>query len=141
MTFMRWISVAVIRAANLVAWVLGLGVIAIVCLCISLVAASRTLKSSSAPASCYQEAANRFNKIQSGEPQQVSPLAQSILLTHGYKTSRVILFFHGYSSSPQQFRALGEELFRIGFNVMIPRLPHHGIADRKLTNLSEIEAA
>ncbi|HXQ32645.1 MAG TPA: hypothetical protein VN843_01360, partial [Anaerolineales bacterium] len=117
MTFLRWIWAAAIRAAILVAWVLGLGAIAIVGLCISLVAASRTLKSSSAPALSYQEAMNRFSEIQSGEQQQVSPLAQSILLTHGYKTSRVVLFFHGYSSSPQQFRALGEKLFRTGFNV------------------------
>jgi esterase/lipase len=141
MTFLRWIWAAAIRAAILVAWVLGLGAIAIVGLCFSLVAASRTLKSSSAPALSYQEAVNRFSEIQSRERQQVSPLAQSILLTHGYKTSRVVLFFHGYSSSPQQFRALGEKLFRTGFNVLIPRLPHHGIADRKLTNLSQIEAA
>jgi esterase/lipase len=82
---------------------------------------------------------SRFNKIQSREQQQVNPLARSILLTHGYRTAKVILFFHGYSSSPPQFRALGEEFFRMGYNVIIPRLPGHGMADRKLTNLSNIQ--
>jgi pimeloyl-ACP methyl ester carboxylesterase len=140
MKFAQCFAGAAIRVAILVACIIASGTFAILGLCLWLVAANRTLPSRSAPASGYEEAVSRFNKIQSHEQQQVSPVARSILLTHGYRTAKVILFFHGYSSSPQQFRLLGEEFFRMGYNVIIPRLPGHGIADRKLTNLSNIQA-
>src|SRR5258708_7053113 len=136
MKFAQWFASAAIRVTILVACVIAFGTLVVVGLCLWLVAANRTFPSRSAPVSGYEEAVSRFNKMQSHEQQQVSPVAQSILLTHGYRTAKVILFFHGYSSSPQQFRLLGEEFFRMGYNVIIPRLPGHGIADRKLTNLS-----
>lgn len=37
---------------------------------------------------------------------------------------------HGLTNAPRQFRELGEELFATGANVVIPRLAHHGLADR-----------
>ncbi len=60
--------------------------------------------------------------------------------THGHRTDKVVVFFHGYSTSPQQFRQLGESFFQLGYNVLIPRLPEHGMADRKLENLSRLRA-
>jgi hypothetical protein len=42
--------------------------------------------------------------------------------------------------SPQQFRQLGESFFEAGYNVLIPLLPRHGMADRKLENLSKLGA-
>jgi esterase/lipase len=140
MKFARWISAAAIRLAMLVGCIFGLGIIVIGVLCLLLIAGSTALTSRSNPSSSYDEAVKRFNGIQVGERQLVSPIAGSILLTHGHKTPKAILFFHGYSSSPRQFRALGEKLFQTGYNVIIPRLPCHGIADRKLTNLSKIQA-
>jgi carboxylesterase len=38
--------------------------------------------------------------------------------------------FHGFTSCPEQFRELGQQLFDLGYNVYIPLLPHHGHADR-----------
>jgi pimeloyl-ACP methyl ester carboxylesterase len=140
MKFAQWFAAAAIRVTILVACILAFGTFVILGLCFWLVAANRTFPSRSAPVSGYEEAVSRFNKTQSREQQQVSPLARSILLTHGYRTAKVILFFHGYSSSPPQFRALGEEFFRRGYNVIIPRLPGHGMADRKVTNLSNVQA-
>lgn len=52
---------------------------------------------------------------------------------------------HGITSSPVQFRELGELFFARGYNVYIPRMPRHGYRDRltrdhaKLT-LAEIKA-
>jgi carboxylesterase len=128
------------RAVIVLALLLGLGVLAALAWCFLLLAASRTVEGPSAPALSYEEAVHRFDRIASAEAQDVNPLAQSILMTHGSKTGKVVLFFHGYSSSPRQFKELGEELFKKGYNVLIPRLPHHGIADRKLTNLTDIRA-
>src|SRR6202022_595116 len=140
MKFAQWFAVAAMRVTILVACIIAFGTFAVVGLCLWIVAANRTFPSRSAPATGYEEAVSRFNKIQSREQQQVNPIARSIMLTHGYRTAKVILFFHGYSSSPPQFRALGDEFFRMGYNVIIPRLPGRGIADRKVTNLSNIQA-
>jgi carboxylesterase len=55
---------------------------------------------------------------------------RSIVLTHGYETERVFVLLHGLTNAPRQFRELGEKLFATGANVVIPRLAHHGLADR-----------
>jgi alpha-beta hydrolase superfamily lysophospholipase len=103
-------------------------------------AAGNSLISHPSPATDYAEAVMRFEKLLSSEKTAVNPLARSILLTHGVRTPNVIVFFHGYSSSPQQFRSLGERFFQLGYNVLIPLLPHHGLADWQLENLSRIRA-
>jgi esterase/lipase len=69
-----------------------------------------------------------------------SMLHQEPTKLHGVRTEKVIVFFHGYSSSPQQFRQLGERFYQLGYNVLVPLLPHHGMADRKLDNLSRLRA-
>ena len=102
--------------------------------------AGKNLISHAAPAGDYAEAVARFEKLRSGEESGVNPLARSILLSHGVRTEKVIVFFHGYSSSPQQFRQLGERFYQLGYNVLVPLLPHHGMADRKLDNLSRLRA-
>jgi pimeloyl-ACP methyl ester carboxylesterase len=99
-----------------------------------------SLISHAAPAASYEEAVARFEKLQSSDGLTINPVARSILLTHGHRTDKVVVFFHGYSTSPQQFRQLGERFFQLGYNVLIPRLPQHGMADRKLENLSRLRA-
>jgi esterase/lipase len=70
----------------------------------------------------------------------VSTECRSILLEHGHRTGRVILFFHGITNCPMQFAALGQRLYERGVNVYIPRLPHHGLADRMTTDLANLDA-
>jgi pimeloyl-ACP methyl ester carboxylesterase len=107
---------------------------------LSLSAAAHNLISHPAPAANYADAVARFQKLSSSEARAVNPVARSVLLTHGFRAPKVVVFFHGYSSSPQQFRSLGERFFQLGYNVLIPLLPRHGLADRKLDNLSRIRA-
>jgi esterase/lipase len=47
---------------------------------------------------------------------------------HPNITSKVCLFFHGFTAAPYQFEPLAEVLFKAGYNVLIPLLPGHGIA-------------
>lgn len=105
-----------------------------------LATARNSLVTHPAPLANYSEAVARFEKIQLSEESAINPLARSIMLTHGNRTEKVIVFFHGYSSSPRQFRPLGERFFQLGYNVLIPLLPHHGMADRRLENLSILRA-
>ena len=83
------------------------------------------------PAATYDEAMARRAETQAREA--ALPLhdgGRSIVLTHGYETERVFVLLHGLTNAPRQFRELGEELFATGANVVIPRLAHHGLADR-----------
>jgi len=83
------------------------------------------------PAHSYDETMERWARTQAREAEL--PLhdgGRTIVLTHGYQTERVFVLLHGLTNAPRQFRELGEELFATGANVVIPRLAHHGLADR-----------
>lgn len=83
------------------------------------------------PARSYDEAMARWARTRAEEA--AMPLhdgGRTIVLTHGYQTDRVFVLLHGLTNAPRQFRELGEKLFATGANVIIPRLAHHGLADR-----------
>lgn len=89
------------------------------------------LTTSPDPARTYDEAFERFGAIQAEEAGY--PLhegGRTIVLSHGHPTDRVFVLLHGFTNSPRQFRQLGELLFAKGANVVIPRLPYHGLSDR-----------
>ena len=84
------------------------------------------------PASGHDEAAARVVAIRQAEQESgiINPVCESTLMTHGERTDNVIVFYHGFTSCPEQFRELGLQFFDDGYNVYIPRMPHHGHADR-----------
>ena len=84
------------------------------------------------PAADYEDALARIAAIQQAEAAsgELNPVCESIVLDHGQKTDNVIVFFHGFTSCPEQFRELGQQMFDDGYNVYIPRMPHHGKTDR-----------
>jgi hypothetical protein len=89
------------------------------------------LVSTDNPATSHDEAMARWDETRAKEAGL--PLhdgGRSIVLTHGYETERVFVLLHGLTNAPRQFRELGEKLFATGANVVIPRLAHHGLADR-----------
>jgi carboxylesterase len=89
------------------------------------------LASAPDPARSYDEAMERWELAQANEADL--PLhegGRTIVLSHGYATERVFVLLHGLTNAPRQFRELGEKLFATGANVVIPRLAHHGLADR-----------
>ena len=82
-------------------------------------------------AQSYDEAMELWARTQAREADL--PLhegGRTIVLTHGYQTDRVFVLLHGLTNAPRQFWELGEKLFATGANVVIPRLAHHGLADR-----------
>jgi hypothetical protein len=87
--------------------------------------------SAATSAQSYDEAMKRWARTQAREADL--PLhegGRTIVLTHGYQTDRVFVLLHGLTNAPRQFRELGGKLFATGANVVIPRLAHHGLADR-----------
>ena len=84
----------------------------------------------SQPAHNYDEAVQRINSIRSAEPPDLNPVGRSQFLTHGQRTDRAVVLFHGYTNCPQQFKRLGDQLHARGYNVWIPRALGHGLTNR-----------
>lgn len=82
------------------------------------------------PAGGYDESMDRIAALREPEQSGFREVCRTRFMTHGGRTERVIVFAHGYTSCPKQFEALGEAFFELGYNVLIPPLPYHGLADR-----------
>ncbi len=61
-------------------------------------------------------------------------------MARGERTRHAIVFFHGNTNSPRQFEVLGNTFYQMGYNVLIPRVPHHGLKDRMTNDLSRLTA-
>ncbi len=95
------------------------------------------------PAIDYESAMARFAQLQALEEakENLNPVCCSKLLTHGYKTKRVIILMHGMTNCPQQFVELAPIFYEQGYNVLIPRMPHNGLADTDTDDLRYLKAA
>ena len=86
------------------------------------------------PITSYEEAVARVKSMQ---VEDNNDLARDVcitkLLDHGMQTEHVIVLLHGFTTCPEQFHELGKQYFQAGYNVLIPRMPYHGLSDR-LTN-------
>lgn len=60
------------------------------------------------------------------------------LLTHGHKTDRAIVLLHGFTNCPRQFQSLAELYHARGYNVFVPRFPHHGLYNRAPRELADL---
>jgi alpha-beta hydrolase superfamily lysophospholipase len=83
-----------------------------------------------APLQDYPQAAAAVQRLAAAEGNAVNPLCHTRLLGHGAKTARAVVIFHGISNCPQQFAAGASMLYARGYNVLLARLPHQGMADR-----------
>jgi pimeloyl-ACP methyl ester carboxylesterase len=54
----------------------------------------------------------------------------SVVLDRGVRAARVTVLLHGLTASPRTWREFARVRFERGENVLIPRLPRHGHADR-----------
>ena len=84
---------------------------------------------SSKPLENYDESIRRVHERISTQEIDAADYGHSIIMTHGHKTEKVIVFYHGYTNCPRQFEDLGKKFFEQGYNVYVPRVPHHGIND------------
>ena len=94
------------------------------------------LPSSPDPAADYDEAVQRFDAISAAEEGiLMSPKSASVLLTHGEKTDKVYVLVHGWTNSPFQWLDFGQMLYDKGHNVLIMRMPYHGLASKDVGEL------
>ena len=74
------------------------------------------------------------------DPSQVAPYAQPMRLDHGTKAPLCVVLFHGLTNNPHQYGALAPQIFARGANVLVPRMPFHGYADRLTDALAHLTA-
>ena len=86
----------------------------------------------------YLKSVERIQGMQKLDGSDVSLDGRLIFLTHGFTKPRAIIFFHGNTNSPLQFESLGKLFFQKGYNVLIPRVPHHGLKDRMTGDLAHL---
>jgi len=100
------------------------------------------LKSTPDPATDYDEAMARIDTLVAEETARgdLQPLCLPFALTHGQKTARAIVLLHGLTACPHQYRELAQLYYDEGYNVYVPRLPRHGLADRTANALADLTA-
>lgn len=101
---------------------------------------TRHLVSEINPSRSYQESVRRIDNLRILDGEEVSLDGHLVFLTHGEKTHKTIVFFHGNTNSPRQFAAVGQLFYDKGYNVLIPRIPHHGLKDRMTKDHARLTA-
>ncbi len=118
-----------------------LGAILVVVLILGLVPVStKDLESDPDPAASYDEAVRRFQEIVAEEEAIVNEAGFSQMMTTGDETEQVYVLVHGTTNSPLQFAELGEILYERGYNVLILRMPHHGLSSHDVGELANLKA-
>ncbi len=102
-----------------------------------------TFQSHPQPVTDYDTAVAKISAKQATEVATPGfrPDLKSILLTHGGKTRRAVLWFHGYTVATLQFAPLAQLCFDKGYNAFVPCIPHHGFKDRLSPEVSRVKAA
>ena len=117
-----------------------LGVLAVILLLGLLPISSRGMASEFDPAASYEEAVARFQQAQQAEQGLVNEVSGSHLLVHGDRTPRAYVLVHGTTNSPLQWLELGQALHERGHNVLILRMPYHGLESHRVSELRRLSA-
>lgn len=80
----------------------------------------------------FEQATKKVETIQANELKQgIKPECQTKLLSHGKKTAKSVVMYHGVSSCSYQFSDLAQYFYNQGYNVYAPTAPKHGLVDHK----------
>jgi len=99
------------------------------------------LESHPNPVRNYDEAVAHVKAMQEEDNQDlVRDVCITKLYEHGTLTEHVIVLLHGFTNCPEQFNELGRQYYEAGNNVLIPRMPNHGLSDRLTDDLVHLTA-
>lgn len=135
----RWLKAgAVISVAAVLALIGGFAWLSLLPLDSAALTGSRTMDGRAAS---YEEAMARFAAIRAEEAKlPLHPRCGSMLLSHGAKVARTVVYFHGLTNCPGQAEELAPQLFALGYNVYVPRWPGHGELDQMTLSLIDLTA-
>jgi alpha-beta hydrolase superfamily lysophospholipase len=94
----------------------------------------------SKPLTDYDAARALAAKLLANPPPEVRPECRSTILDHGHRTRDACVLLHGYTNCPMQFREFADQLYARGANVLMLRLPYHGLYDRMTPDQSQLTA-
>jgi pimeloyl-ACP methyl ester carboxylesterase len=92
------------------------------------------------PALDYASALERLLRLEVLDDGTISPICRTRGLLHGKRTRQVVVLIHGLTNCPQQWAAFADLLFAQGCNVLLPRMPRHGLTDRLTTEPGRLRA-
>ncbi len=98
------------------------------------------LQSHAHPAAGYEDGLRLVDSLRRQDGSDISSECGTVLMTHGFRTGQVVVLMHGLTNCPAQFDSIGRMLHARGANVLIPRLPQHGYANRMTTALAHMRA-
>jgi carboxylesterase len=98
------------------------------------------LAPASRPAATFDEALARIAALQAQDGPDVREDSHTRFWSQGRQAEHALVYYHGYTNAPPQFKLLGEALHQQGFNVLAPRLPYHGLQDPLTTDQSKLTA-
>lgn len=85
------------------------------------------------PAKNYGEAVARIKAALAADGPEIC--YHQIFFDQGSKTAAAVVLFHGFTNAPRQMDVLAQTYKARGYNVYVPRLPHHGMSDRMTEDL------
>lgn len=122
-------------------WIIAVAVIGLFMWIVLHSTSFQEIESHPQPLTNFEDAVLR---VQSMQEQDNNDLALDVCITkllhHGEQTEHVIVLLHGFTTCPEQFHQLGKQYFDAGYNVLIPRLPYHGLSHRLTDALLSLNA-
>jgi esterase/lipase len=98
-----------------------------------------SLTSRAKPANSYETALVLAKELQRADSNATADGA-TVVRVHGHATPRAFVLFHGLTNSPRQYSALADSIFDSGDNVVVPRMPWHGLKGGNAENLGKMTA-
>jgi carboxylesterase len=92
------------------------------------------------PAATFDEAMTRIAALQAQDGPDVREDSRTRFWSQGKQAEHALVYYHGYTNAPPQFKILGDKLHEQGFNVLTPRLPYHGLQDPLTLEQSQLTA-
>jgi esterase/lipase len=122
-------------------WVLGVVAVVAGAAWVALGATPRPI-TRVAPHPCYEyeNSAAQVAAEAKRDGHDISAACVTRLLSHNHTVGRVAVLLHGFTSCPRQFERFGQLLYEQGWNVLIPRLPRHGLSSRMTDALARLSA-
>lgn len=101
---------------------------------------TKNLNSRSKPVQTYEQALERIKLLKAKDDSSINPDCRTRMLLHDKKVEKSIVLIHGYTSCPKMYEQLAKKFYDLGYNVLIPRAPHHGLNDRMTEDLKNLFA-
>ena len=82
-----------------------------------------------------------MDSIGTHEGRDINPACHSrIIVSDTTAGAPVVVLLHGFTNCPKQFDRLAANFARAGYNVVVPLIPRHGMADRMTSDMQRLRA-